>query len=125
LYALHVRSSIARERMFQAEYMLAGMRNEVLGLACVRHLLPHLQARGFDELPADLKGITFARCYPSSLEPTELHRAFRATMDALLDEIRLTDTSLAARIEATLIDIASERFAMLNQSPANQEGTAK
>jgi hypothetical protein len=37
LYALHVRSSIARSRLLQAEYMLSGMRDNVLGLMCKRN----------------------------------------------------------------------------------------
>ena len=37
LYALHVRSSIARSRLLQAEYMLSGMRDNVLAMMCERH----------------------------------------------------------------------------------------
>ncbi len=36
LYALHMRSSLARGRHLQAEYMLSGMRNNVFSLWCVR-----------------------------------------------------------------------------------------
>jgi hypothetical protein len=42
LYALHARSSIARGRVWQAEYMISGMRDQVLALACLRHRLPGL-----------------------------------------------------------------------------------
>jgi len=34
LYALHARSSIARGRVWQAEYMISAMRDQVLALAC-------------------------------------------------------------------------------------------
>jgi hypothetical protein len=34
LYALHARSSIARGRAWQAEYMISGVRDHVLALAC-------------------------------------------------------------------------------------------
>ena len=37
LYALHARSSLARGRVWQAEYMISGVRDHVLALACVRH----------------------------------------------------------------------------------------
>jgi len=44
LYALHVRSSIARGRRLQAEHMLSGMRDSVLALACKRHGVACVQA---------------------------------------------------------------------------------
>jgi hypothetical protein len=40
LYALHVRTSIARARLWEAEFMLRGMRDQVLALACLRRLHP-------------------------------------------------------------------------------------
>jgi predicted nucleotidyltransferase len=36
LYALHARSSIARGKVWQAEYMISGLRDHVLALACLR-----------------------------------------------------------------------------------------
>src|SRR5262245_45915417 len=54
LYALHVRSALARGRPWQAEYMVSAMRDQVLALACVRHGLPAREARGFDQLPDDV-----------------------------------------------------------------------
>lgn len=104
LYALHVRSSLARKRFLQAEYMLAGMRNQVLALVCIRHGVPSVQGRGLDDLSDDVR-CGFGSCYPASLDVGELVRAFRATMDALLNEAYLADASLTKRIEATLIEI--------------------
>lgn len=106
LYALHVRSSVARQRLLQAEYMLAGMRNQVLALVCIRHGVSSVQGRGFDDLPDDLRR-GFASCYPASLDRGELVRAFRVAMDALLNEVHLANASLAKRIEKTLIEIAT------------------
>ena len=54
LYALHVRSSIARGKPWQAEYMISAMRDQVLALACLRHGLPAREGRGMDALPADV-----------------------------------------------------------------------
>src|SRR5262249_31198585 len=34
LYALHARSSLARHRLWQAEYMISGIRTQALALAC-------------------------------------------------------------------------------------------
>jgi hypothetical protein len=104
LYALHVRSSIARRRMLQAEYMLSGMRNQVLGLACLRNDLPSRDGRGFDDLSNDARS-AILKCYPTSLDAAELSRALQQTMCLLLQEIRVTDVDLANRIELTLAEI--------------------
>jgi len=54
LYALHARSSAARGRRQQARYMLEHVRDHVLALACMRHGLPVVEARGVDDLPPDV-----------------------------------------------------------------------
>ncbi|ANN18790.1 hypothetical protein SD37_26325 [Amycolatopsis orientalis] len=53
LYALHARSSIGRGRVWQAEYMISGMRDQVFALACLRHDVPAVQGRGMDDVPPD------------------------------------------------------------------------
>ena len=86
LYALHVRSAIARHKPWQAEHMLTGMRNQLLALLCLRHGLTTAHGKGIDQLPTELK---------TALEPTlltalttpELTRAFRATTEALCREV--------------------------------------
>jgi hypothetical protein len=105
LYGLHVRSSIARRRLLQAEYMLSNMRNRVIALACLRKGLPTSEGRGFDDLSKDNKN-RFAECYPSSLDPEELQRALQRTIGALVNEIRLQDSDLAEKIGSTLVEIA-------------------
>src|SRR5438094_6112612 len=104
LYGLHVRSSIARHRLLQAEYVLSNMRNRVLALACLREGFSTSEGRGFDDLPKNQRS-RFAECYPSSLNPEELQRAFQRTMSALLNEIRLRDRDLAEKIGPTLIEV--------------------
>lgn len=105
LYALHVRSALARGRRLQAEYMLSGMRNEMLALACLRHGLVAVQARGVDELPHDFQ-LRMAKCFPQSLGGAELQRAFAATTAALLEEIEHSDADLARRVRDPLEEIA-------------------
>jgi len=105
LYGLHVRSSIARRRLLQAEYMLSNMRNRALALACLREGLSTNEGRGFDDLSTDQKR-GFTECYPSSPDLEELQRAFQRTMIALLDEIRLRNSDLAEKIGSTLVEIA-------------------
>jgi hypothetical protein len=106
LYALHVRSSIARSRMLQAEYMLSGMRDNVLALMCKRHGVVAVQGRGLDELSEEQKARA-TECLARSLEPVELKRAFRLTVDALLEEVRCADPGLATKLEGTLRSIVN------------------
>jgi hypothetical protein len=105
LYALHARSSIARGRPWQAEYMISGMRDQVLALACVRHGLPSKEGRGIDRLPAEVtapqeEGLV------RSLETSELSRAFRAVSTALIEEVRRADPALAGNLEPVLRELA-------------------
>lgn len=97
LYALHVRSSIARGRSLQADYMLSGMRNHVFELTCLRCGVVAQQGRGLDDLPLSERN-TAADCLPHSLEPAELKRAFQTAMRALLREIHDVDSELAAKL---------------------------
>ncbi len=90
LYALHARSSILRGRIWQAEFMLSGMRDQVLALGCLRMGLPVIQARGVDDLPSEVTS-SAVECLVGSLSISELKRAFRATMNALLREIQSVD----------------------------------
>lgn len=101
LYALHARSSIARGRAWQAEYMISGVRDQVLAMACLRHGVSPYQARGVDLLPSDATA-SVQPTLVKSLEASELKRSFRATIEALLEEIELADHSLAARLSAPL-----------------------
>jgi hypothetical protein len=106
LYALHVRSSLARGRVLQAEYMLSGMRNQVCELACLRcGMTPH-QGRGLDDLPA-LERHTAAICIPRSMGTSELKRAFQTTMRALLEEIGHVDGEVAIRLSGPLNEIVA------------------
>jgi hypothetical protein len=101
LYALHVRSSIARARPLQAEHMLSGMRDNVLGLICKRHGVDSVQGRGLDDLPEQQR-VRAAECLTRSLEPVELKRAFRLTIDTLLEEVQYADPALATKLERPL-----------------------
>jgi hypothetical protein len=106
LYALHVRSSLARDRVLQAEYMLSGMRNHICELACLRcGVTPH-QGRGLDDLPESEQD-TAATCIPRSLEPSELKRAFRIAMQALLEEVRQVDDEVAIKLSGPLNEIVA------------------
>ncbi|TDW15063.1 nucleotidyltransferase domain-containing protein [Kribbella kalugense] len=106
LYALHARSSIARGKVWQAEYMISGVRDHVLTLICLRHGVSHSQGRGLHLLPT----ATTATVEPAlvrSLDVGELRRAFRASVDVLLDEVALVDAELGVRLGRTLRELTA------------------
>jgi len=106
LYALHARSSIARGRVWQAEYMISAMRDQVLALACLQHGVPAVQGRGMDSLPPEATAAV-APALVRSLEIPELKRAFAASIQALLVEAERADPGLAARLTEPLRELAS------------------
>jgi len=106
LYALHVRSSIARHRLLQAEYMLGGMRHETFAMACKRAGLEAVQGRRLDDLPEGFRRHA-SDCLPRSLEPDELQRAFRVTTKLLLSEVAKVDEALGKRLEQPLTDLVA------------------
>jgi len=86
--------------------MLSGMRDNVLALACKRHGVAAVQGRGHDDLPEELRGRA-AGCLAQSLDTGELKRAFRATTNILLEEIRYVDAALAAKLTVPLNMVVS------------------
>ena len=105
LYALHARSCIARGKLWQAEYMISGIRDQALALACIRHGLPSVHGRGIDELPG---GVTaqFRDSLVRRLDSEELSRAFQVVTLRLLSEIENVDQALAVRLRETLIRLS-------------------
>src|SRR5580692_8581417 len=87
LYALHARSCIARQKLWQAEFMISGVRDHTLALACLRHSLPAVHGRGMDELPREVTA-QLENSLVRQLDAAELARAFRVVMDGLIREIQ-------------------------------------
>jgi hypothetical protein len=110
LYALHARSCIARGNLWQAEYMISGMRDNALALACLRHGLAAVHGRGMDLLPTEAAA-PFEGALVRQLDAAELSRCFKVAMDGLLGEIRQADPALAGRLQTTLSLLASQAFA--------------
>jgi hypothetical protein len=107
LYALHARSSIARGRAWQAEYMISGMRDQVLALMCLRHGAPAVEGRGIDRLPPEATAAVAAGLV-RSLDAAELRRAFGVVTDALIAEVERADADLAHRLTAPLKELTGE-----------------
>lgn len=106
LYALHARSSIARNRVWQAEYMISGVRDHVLALACVRQGVPAVQGRGMDSLPLEITAV-LTGALVCSLDIAELRRAFGVISEALLVEIEWVDAGLANRLAGPVRELAN------------------
>jgi hypothetical protein len=104
LYALHARSCIGRGRWWQAEYMISGVRDHTLALACLRHDLPAVQGRGIDRLPHDVTA-PLEDALVRTLGGGEISRALNAAIEGLLREIRDADRELAVRLEQTLKEL--------------------
>jgi hypothetical protein len=105
LYALHARSSIARRKFWQAEYMISGVRDNALALACIRHELSAAHGRGFDQLPREVTA-QFAGSLIQKLDDGELTRAFRVAIRGLLAEIESADAVLAGSLQETLVGLS-------------------
>jgi len=106
LHALHARSSIGRERFWQAEWMISAVRDYVLALASLRHDLPAVQARGIDRLPTAVTA-PLEDALVRALEADELNRALAVAITGLLSEIRHADAALVARLEGPLKELTS------------------
>lgn len=100
LHALHARTSIARRYLWQAEYMVTGVRNYALALACVHHDLSAIHGRGTDRLPSEVTA-RFQRALVERLDAIELIRAFQVAVDGFIGQVRCADEVLADRLQDT------------------------
>lgn len=104
-HAVRARICVERGRWWEAEYLISGVRDEALSLACRRRGLPARYGRGYDDLPAEVRG-SFHDALVRSIDRDELLRALGAAIDALLresDEVR----ELASKVEADLRQLVS------------------
>jgi hypothetical protein len=85
IYGLHARTCIERGRVWQAEHYVGAVRDRGLALACLSRGLIAVQARGYDDLPADVLE-RFAAAHVASLAPEALRAALAGAMTALLAE---------------------------------------
>jgi hypothetical protein len=85
IYALHARACIERGRLWQAEHYIGAARDHALSLACLREGLPAMQARGYDDLPAETLA-QFADAHVGATEPGALRAALAAAVRALMHE---------------------------------------
>jgi len=104
IYALHVRACIERGRVWQAEHYIGAVRDHALSLACLRLGVPAVQARGYDDLPADvLSGFEGTRV--TSLDPQPLRSALAAAVRALLREGEAGGVPIADEVAKRLAEL--------------------
>jgi hypothetical protein len=106
LYALHARSSIRRNKVWQAEYMISAMRDQVLSLACIRCGLPAREGRGLDQLPSEVLH-ALETSLIKSLDRSGLQESLQVVTKSLITEMRLVDPKLSANLEGTLNKLAT------------------
>jgi hypothetical protein len=85
IYALHARACIERRRVWQAEHYVGAVRDHALSLACLRQGLPAVQARGYDDLPAETLA-RFGETHAGAAEPGALWAALASSVRALMRE---------------------------------------
>jgi hypothetical protein len=101
-HALRARFCVERGRYWQAEYWVSGVRDYALSLACLHRGLAAREARGFDDLPADVRE-AFDDSLVRSLEQDELLRALASAVEGLLREA----SDVPANVEAQLRELTS------------------
>lgn len=104
LYVFHARACIERNKLWQAEYFIRGIRDHVIALACLRL---GEDARygvvGGDRLPAPVtRPLTDALV--RSLDVLELRRALAAATRCLIRELQESDGQLSARLLPLLLE---------------------
>ena len=103
IYGLHSRACIERGRVWQAEHYIGAVRDHALSLACLRLGLPAVQARGYDDLPAEtLAG--FSETHIGSLNPGRLRTALAAAMYALLREAKESNVASTDAVAQRLME---------------------
>ena len=85
IYALHARACIERGRAWQAEHYVGAVRDHALSLACLRQGLPAVQARSYDDLPAETLA-RFEDAHVVAIEPAALRKALAVSVHALIRE---------------------------------------
>lgn len=106
LYALHVRSALARGRSWQAIRMLEEMRNRLIAMYCLRYGLATHEGRGVDLLPSPVRA-ELTSTLITTTDRSHLHRTFRVLVTKLLTEASGQSLSLPTGLELALDDLVT------------------
>jgi hypothetical protein len=105
LHALHARSCILRDKLWQAEYMVSAVRDHTLALACIRLGQPSAHGRGMDSLPESVTR-PLLESMIRHLSSDELWRAFDAVLGSLTSEVNQADPALGLRVSRELSSLS-------------------
>jgi hypothetical protein len=108
LAALDARLAIERAKPWQAVFFVNLLRDQALGLACIRHGLPPEYARGTDRLPREVTE-RYEQTLARSLDLPGLRRALAAATTAFIREVGEADAELAERLSLALSEVAAPR----------------
>lgn len=100
-HVLHARSCIERNKPWQAEYWISGIRDHALALACIRLGENAVYGRGVDRLPAAVTD-PLADALVRSLYEPELRRALAVATTCLIGELEEWNPTLCARLKPLL-----------------------
>jgi hypothetical protein len=106
LYAEQARACLGRGGLWQAERMIARVRDQALALACLRHDLPAAYGASIDSLPPDVLE-DFKDSVVRSIEVGEARRAHASAVALLCEEARLAGHASDKALLATLSALAS------------------
>lgn len=103
LHVFHARAFIERERFWQAEYFIRGIRDYVLALACLRLGEDARFGVGADRLPAAVS-TPLTDALVRALDAPELRRALAAATRCLIRELEERNDQLSARLSPLLLE---------------------
>ena len=85
------------------EHYAGAVRDHALSLACLRHGLPAVQARGYDDLPADVLA-AFDGTHIGSLRAEEIGHALSRALQALFHEAKEAGVATVESVRERLGD---------------------
>lgn len=107
-HILHARSCIERNKRWQAEYWISGIRDHALALACIRLGENAVYGRGVDRLPAAVTD-PLADALVRSLDEPELRRALAVATTCLIGELEEWNPTLCARLKPLLQEFGASQ----------------
>jgi predicted nucleotidyltransferase len=107
-HVLHARASIERNKPWQAEYWISGVRDHTFALACIRQGENAIYARGVDRLPYAVTN-PLADALVRSLDKLELRRALAVATRCLIRELEQYDPAFCARLKPLLQEFGAPK----------------
>jgi len=120
-HVLHARSCIERNKPWQAEYWISGIRDHALALACLRCGENATYGRGVDRLPVAVTN-SLAAALVRSLDEPELRRALAVATRHLIGELEEWDPTLCARLKPLLQEFGAPQVEVSQPGSPNVQG---